>query len=130
MYFVNFDQQSNRADWIDTIELRDDEDGQLIDLTGWTITMQVRTKTQSGQGSVPYVPFSIYGGLSPVVLTGSTTDGSITIPSIGIIQWTFRANAMSNLGPGFYEVGMILFKDPDTVQLAIGLVPIVEGVVC
>lgn len=128
MYLVNFPQVSNSADWIETIELVSADDDTPIDLTGCTITLQVWPQTNRGQGT----GLNYYSGAllnnSPL-LEASTTNGKLTVPSAGVIQWTFRVSEVSALQAGFYEVGLTIQKSPDTVQVLLGLLPIVNGAV-
>lgn len=114
MIIANLPPQSNRADWIECFEFKDDDPNQngeheLIDLTGSTIVLAV--KDEDGCQ----------------VLTASTTDGSIVIVSLGIAQYTFPRSSMTNLRPDTYEVGGTLERDGETMQFLIGTVPIVDG---
>lgn len=129
MYLVNFPEASNSADWISTLELTDADSGDLIDLTGCTITLQVWTQTQRGPGFVPVNWPNINSQYGTAALTASTSNGKITVPSTGIVQWTFRASEMETLTAGFYEVGMIIEKSSDTTQLMLGVLPVLNGAV-
>jgi hypothetical protein len=132
MYQFNFKQVSNCADWIESVELTDEDTGDLIDLTGYTITLQVSWQTPRGQGFVRgnYGPGGYgYNGFADNALVASTTNGKITVPSLGVFTWTFRASDMASLAAGNYEVGVIMANPPSTEQLILGVVPIVNGVV-
>lgn len=130
MYMVNFPETSNSADWIGTVQLNDDEDGELIDLTGCTVTLMVVPQTTRGSGTGGQSGWpNINYQTNTAVLTASTTNGKITLPSVGIIQWTFRASEMETIPAGFYEVGMRIEKSPDTTQIILGQLPIVNGAV-
>ena len=124
MYLVNFAQQSNASDWIDTIDLRSADDATLIDLTGWSVDLQVWPQTYRGAGT--NASWLGWNAVTPV-LEASTANGKITIPQAGVIQWTFRASELNDLPAGVYEVGIILTKSPDTVQILLGQLPIVNG---
>lgn len=132
MYQINFKQVSNCADWIESVELTDEDTGDPIDLTGWTITLQVSWQTPRGQGFVRgnYGPGAYgYSTLAINGITASTTNGKITVPAPGIFTWTFRASDLSGLPAGNYEVGVIMENAPATTQLILGVVPVVNGVV-
>lgn len=129
MYQVNFPQVSNSADWIGQVALVDDDTGEAFDTTGWSITLQVWRQTNRGQGTGAY-NWAAVQSINLPILEASTSNGKLTTPETGVIQWTFRATADMNAIPaGFYEVGMIMSKSPDTVQILIGLLPVVNGVV-
>lgn len=129
MYMVNFPETSNAADWIGTVQLNDDDTGDLIDLTGCTVTFMVVPQTARGSGTGGGGWPNVYGNFGTPVLTASTANGKITLPSTGIIQWTFRASEMAGLQAGFYEAGLRIEKSPDTTQILIGQVPIINGAV-
>ena len=116
MIIANLPPQSNRADWIECIEFKDDDanqdgENELIDLTGSTIVITVRDEDGCQ------------------VLNASTTDGSIVIVSLGLAEYTFPRSSMTNLRPDTYEVGGTLERGGETMQFLIGTVPIVDGVV-
>ena len=129
MYLVNFPQVSNSADWVETLELTSEDDGTPIDLTGCTITLQVWQQTTRGPGSVYAGAYYGIPSNSSPVLEATTANGKITVPAPGVIQWAFRVTELNALAAGFYEVGMTIAKSPDTSQLLLGVVPIVNGVV-
>lgn len=126
MFVVMFSQVSNSADWIDTVELTSEDDGQLIDLTGWTVTMQVRYGAANASSPQTYYAGS-FGNLGSPVLVASTANGKLTVPSTGVIQWTFRASELSQVQAGFYDVGLTMTNGTETFQLILGQVPIVNG---
>lgn len=130
MYMVNFPEVSNAADWIGTVQLNDEDTGDLIDLTGWTITLMVVPQTTRGSGTGGQSGWpNINYQTNTAVLTASTTNGKITVPSTGIIQWTFRASELETIPAGFYEVGLRMVNSPDTTQIILGNLPIVNGAV-
>ncbi len=111
MLLATLPPQSNRADWIEAIEFTDDDDGDLIDLTGCSIIITV--KDEDGCQ----------------VLNASTDDGSVVIVSTGIAEFTFSRANMTNLRADTYEVGGTLSRDGETMQFLIGQIPVVDGVV-
>jgi hypothetical protein len=113
MNITNFPRVSNRADWIETIELIDDDTGEVItDLTGVTVAIEVRQLPSCCR-----------------VLSGTTEDGTIAIQGNGIIQWHFTKSQMSNLCAATYQIGITVERDDITEQELIGSLPIVDGVV-
>lgn len=113
MYNAHLKPVSNRADWIETIELIDDDTNTIIsDLDGVTMSLEVR-------GTSPYLR----------CLTGTTEDGHILIGVGGVIQWHFTATEMNGLAAGPYEIGLTVTRDGITEQELIGSLPVVDGVV-
>jgi hypothetical protein len=112
MYDAQLKPVSNRADWLETIELIDDDTNQVItDLTGVTVKLEIRDTERCRR------------------LVGSTDDGHITFPGNGVIQWQFTKLEMAGLCAGTYEIGLTVTLDDFTEQELIGSLPIVEGVV-
>lgn len=74
--------------------------------------------------------FSATLGGSAVATSGSQS-GTHTAEARyeGVFQWRFEASEMRNLDAQTYEVGVTLEQDDDTVQLIIGTVPVIDGVV-
>lgn len=96
--------------WSENCELRSVEDDTLFDLTGITeITLKLRDLTTR---------------FDEMQLT--MTNGDITIPSTGVIQWRAEVSAMGTLVPKLYEVFLILEDDTDTVPVFVGLISITE----
>lgn len=113
MYEAQLKPVSNRADWLETIELIDDDTGQVItDLTGVTVKVEVRQMPNYCRA-----------------LSGTTEDGHVTYPGYGVIQWHFTKSEMSNLSAGTYEIGVTVTLDDFTEQELIGSLPVVDGVV-
>lgn len=104
---------SNRATWSESYELTDDEDGDEIDLSAVDeITLEVRDPDTKC-----------------AVLTGTKTGGDIVIVSTGVFQWRFEASAMRALCAKTYEVGCVIEQDDDEVQILIGTLPVLDGIV-
>jgi hypothetical protein len=103
---------SNREDWYDQVEVRDD-DGELVDLTGATIVFAVREK-----------------GSNTVKLLARTADATITIPSTGVFQFTFSSTQMRGLvASRAYEVGCTVTHNGVLKQLFTATVPVIDGIV-
>lgn len=109
---IRFSRASNRADWRFRLKNTDPTDGTLIDLSPFSITIQVRRRDRCGP-----------------VLSASTPDSRITFPQTGIIDVAFPASQMSALCADTYEIGAIVSDGTETAQLILGTVPVVDGVV-
>lgn len=74
--------------------------------------------------------FSATPGGSAVNTTG-TQSGVHTgsSGSIGTFQWRFEAAAMRGLSAKTYEVGLVIEQDDDEVQLVIGTLQVMDGIV-
>jgi hypothetical protein len=111
MYHVTFPPQSNRASWVFLGLVTDLEDNP-IDLTNCAMVFAVR-------------------GHNGRVLEASTENGKITHVDVGKFRWFFTLDEMETLCAGTYETGLTLWNDDrsQTVQLSVGPLPIVDGVV-
>ena len=107
-----FRAQSNRASWRDG-GLVTDIDDNPIDIANYPIV------------------FEIADDGNPV-MTASTANGKITIVATGVFQWFFTVTDMRGLWEAkTYQIG-ITITSPDgteTQQLAVGYLPIVDGIV-
>jgi hypothetical protein len=112
MYHITFPQQSNRASWL-FIGLVTDLDDDPIDLSACSMVFVVRGKN---------------GGPS---LEASTDNGKITYVDLGTFRWFFTLEEMRGLCAGTYDTGLTLTNDDgtQTIQLSVGPLPIVDGVV-
>jgi hypothetical protein len=131
MYGGFFPDASNRADWSETVLLTDEDTGEAIDISLCRVTLTV-TRLPSRQ-SGPFIPGyydwgPLYGYGYGVVLTGSTDDGTITLPDVGTLQWLFIADRMASLPFGAYQIGARISQDTRTAQLIIGRVNVTEGI--
>lgn len=113
MYEATLKPVSNRADWIETVELVNDDTGEVItNLNDVVVVVAVRTCD----------PPTTY-------LTGSSQDGHIEFVPGGIIQWRFTAAEMRSLAARTYEIGVTVTRDGITEQELIGVLPVLDGVV-
>ncbi|MNL25915.1 hypothetical protein D3C87_1474170 [compost metagenome] len=112
MYDAQLPPVSNRADWIETIELVDDDTEETItDLSGVTIIVEVRDRDHRR------------------CLYGTTEDGHIVFAGFGVISWGFNRQEMTQLCAGTYEIGITVKRDGITEQELVGSVPVIDGVV-
>jgi hypothetical protein len=115
MYSVTFPPQSNRASWA-FVGLVTDLDDNPLDLSACSMVFEIG-------GGINRSPNSR--------LVASTANGKLTIIDIGKFRWFFTREEMGGLCAGQYDTGLTLTNDDgtQTVQLSIGPLPIVEGVV-
>lgn len=103
---------STRATWSESVELTDEDGGDPIDLSDVDeITVEIRDPASMSS-----------------VLTATLGDG-VTIIETGVFQFEFSKDDMNDLCPKTYEIGCTIEKDDQTVQLLIGYVPVVDGIV-
>jgi len=113
MYEAILNPISNRADWIETIELIDDETGEVLtDLSGLSASVEIRSRQ-------PYCRR----------LGGTSNDGRIIFTDGGVIQWHFTVEEMRSLEPGLYQLGFTITREDVTEQELIAALPIIDGVV-
>jgi len=112
MYQVTFPEQSNRASWVFIGQITDLAD-EPIDLTGCSLVFQIRDKDGCAR------------------LIASTDNGKLTIVALGTFRWFFTLQDMQSLCAEQYQTGLTLTNDDgtQTVQLSVGPLPIVDGVV-
>jgi hypothetical protein len=112
MYQGTFDPISNRADWIGTLQLVNDDTGEVItDLSGVGLTLEVRKDR------------------CRPVLTATIDNGKVENLGAGVLQWRFTAAEMGAMCPDSYEIGITMTRDGITEQELIGVLPIIDGVV-
>jgi hypothetical protein len=131
MFRGAFPAISNRQSFIDAVELYDDEDGTLVDLTGCIIQVEIRPAGLSWP-SDSYWSAGWgwgYGLFGSTRLLASTADGSIIIPDVGTFIFTFTPAQIASLCPGLYELAANISRDDETVQLILGTMPVLDGVV-
>jgi len=98
------------ATWVENIELWSVDDSTLADLSDVEeITVTLRD------------PSSMFDEL-----TLKMSEGTVTIPSQGIIQWRAEVSSMRTLSRQLYDVLITLENDTDTVALYLGNISILE----
>ena len=126
MYYGHVSTASNRADWQEACVLTDQETGELIDISLCRVTMTVTRAASRSTVSSSYAE-EFHSGSGPA-LTGSTDDGTITLPDVGTFEWLFPATRMAGLCQGEYVIGVRISQDDRTAQLIVGTVSVVEGI--
>jgi hypothetical protein len=104
---------SNRETFILQVELYDEDDEELIDVSEVT---EVLIRISPAKSSSPS-------------LSASLSSGQITQPELGLFQCVFTVDQMKTLCMGTYGIGGTLTKDGETVQFIIGTLPVVDGIV-
>ena len=112
MYQITFPPTSNRASWLFV--------GQVIDFDNVPIDIENCS-----------MEFQISDQQGGPRLLASTANGKITYVDIGTFRWFFTREEMHGLCPGTYDTGLTLTNDDgsQTIQLSVGPLPIVDGVV-
>ena len=96
--------------WSENIEIRSVDDDELADLTDITeITLKLRNMVNHFDE-----------------LTLKMTEGDITIPSTGIVQWRVEQGRMGAIEPKDYRVIMTFTDGTDTMSLLLGHISLVE----
>lgn len=103
---------SNKADWIEALELIDSDSGEPIDISAATEIV------------IELLP---HGQKCSPVLSAKLSDGSIDHIETGIFQWAFTADQMGALDSSTYEVRCRITKDGIVTQLIIGTLPVLDG---
>lgn len=94
--------------WSENIEIWSVDDDTLMDLSGLTEVKLILRCDDFNE------------------LNLSMSNGDITLPAPGIIQWRAEASMMRTLRTRTYEVIMLLEDGTDTVPLILGSISIVE----
>ena len=110
MFNGTLDPVSNRETWFGAFTFLDEETGDPIDISNVSaIVLEVMDN-----GSA--------------VLSGSLGD-EISHGETGQFTWEFSATSMRALDPKTYKVGATLTQNSQTVQILIGTLPVLDGVV-
>lgn len=111
MILVTLEPVTNRQTWTDQCEVRD-EDDVLIDLSAATIVLGVRDKNTKD-----------------AVLTAKTADGTITIQTTGVFEFSFTETQMRTVcASKAYEVGCTIELNGATMQFFIGTISVLDGI--
>ena len=117
MIQARFKPVTNQSDWATSIQFNDKATGTPIDITGDDMPLSFALALQLvGERNMP-------------ALTGGTATGELTLPSLGILQIFFPAARMQALAPGSYDIGLTVTNGVNTVQILLGRLPIVDGIV-
>jgi hypothetical protein len=109
MISVNL-EASNKADWTIQITAVDAETDEEIDFTGASIS------------------FVVKDSCGVTVLTATTTNGNITLPTGVLIEIQFTPDQMGAVCSGHYSLGCVYEINDETTQLLTGYVDIYDGI--
>lgn len=126
MYTGSWNAVSNKADFIDCIEIIDQETDEPIDLSTLQDIIVQLIYPQSNEANPIYAGYSSgwnYNGISATL-----KGGEVAHVQTGIFQFHFTAGRMRGLPPQNYHLGVgLVAEDGTIVQLIIGTVPVMEG---
>lgn len=127
---VQFSEVTNRESFSPIFSLNDDDTGDLIDLTGITIQLEVRKFRSAHPNSGGYGTSFGYGacGDSGPVLSASIGNG-ITVIDTGTVQLFFSETQMRALDPATYSIACTISDGLNTRQLFLGRLPVLDGMV-
>lgn len=112
MYLGTLPAASTKATWAEACEIIDEETDQPVDIsTATEITLVVRDPKSE-----------------EIVLSGTLSGGDISLADTGIFQWSFTPEQMGALFARTYEVGCTIKQGGETVQLIIGALPVLDGI--
>jgi len=112
MFLGTLDPASNRADWELTVQFTDSETGEALDISGASIVVEVRDR-RSGA----------------ILITASTANASVSIVDTGMFQISVPVEQMRLVRADTHEVGGTYTLNAATKQFAIGLLPVLDGIV-
>jgi hypothetical protein len=110
MYTGSLAAVSNKEDWIGVSPLIDD-DNEEVTLTDATFEMYVCRQDYPENA----------------ILTATTANGKITLPSATTFQWAFTPDDMAALCAGTYDVFLRVTIANVVTQIMSCTVPVVEG---
>jgi hypothetical protein len=121
MIRANLPEQSNAADWLESIELRSEDDDTPLWSTippSLVVSLYVKDSFRNWQDTP-----------STSLLSASSNDGSgrILLFDNGFVNIEFPASSLSALKPKVYDVLMKLEISGRTMQMLVGAIPIYSG---
>lgn len=137
MYILNWKQQSNVSNLFEEMLLVADDDNTPIQDDQCIVIVQMWARSARGYGDQTQFfgnwPYVYGGGYNAVPsFTAATNDGTGNLTLYdGVLTLNIQTDIMQRLLPGYYELGMTI-SDPDqtfTAQLAVGVVPVFQGLV-
>jgi hypothetical protein len=120
MNIINYERQSNKADWRpDGVELLDENNDPLWTSIPSGMEVILSIGERKCNGTVSPTMRKIFSSLdSPSYVTVSTN---------GVFGWEIPASSLSDLEPGQYPIFARIIIGEDTDQAIIGELPIVQG---
>lgn len=126
-----FDAVTNRETWTQQFTLTDDDTGDLLDMTGYTIALELRRLGARANDQSGYGASYDYGGINDYgpVLQASIGSG-ITVDGTGAFTVQFTSTQMRTLWPDTYSVACVISGTTDgteDMQLFLGRLPVLDG---
>jgi hypothetical protein len=132
-FHAKLKEASNQSDWALPIQFLERSSGQLVDLSGDDFYIAVvPTAPPPGSGYRSFNYGSGYGNAyagRTAVLQGSTLTGELTVTGPGMLYVYFPVASMRSLPAGMYKVGLTCSNGAQTIQVAIGYLPVRDGIV-
>lgn len=130
------DQQSASAGWSDDwLIVSADDLTPIVSVEGMFIQLQVRSKTPRGFGdqtqNVYAWPNASAGfNFQDPEINVATNDGTgmLTLDQ-GVLSIRLPASLMMQLRPGYHEFGLVMTNPDISEQIAVGVLPLVNGAV-
>ena len=122
MYQGTLPPVSNQADWNFVRAVVDADTDAPLDLTGAAVVLEVRAQPAARSRASPV-------GFGAAVLCATNANGKVTFPAAGVFQAAFGRAEMRALAAGDYDVGCIITLNGTILQLIIGVLPVLDGVV-
>ena len=129
-YLGALSEASNRASYVECIEVIDQETGEPVDIsTAQEIVFQVVSPVYDNYYRLGY-GVGVGGGYSgAAMLIASLSNGKIQHVQTGVFQVAFTRSEMNTLPGADYNVGVAITKDDQTSEIIIGTLPVREGIV-
>lgn len=121
MHYVMFQPISNAGDWIESIELRAEDDDSPL----WTTVPADLVATLSLKES--YTNHINSDSTAALLLSTADADGRLTAFDNGFLEIDVPDDDMTAIDAGKYSVFLKLQTDGRTMQFMIGTIPIVAG---
>lgn len=119
---------TTRQSFRDSVQIYSDLDGTPFDLTGSRIQVAIAADwpAPSAWPSDGYYDSGFFASRN---LLATTDDGTVTIPGLGVFVFNFTSAQIASLCPGIYAIACTLSRSDTTVQLLLGTLPVLDGVV-
>lgn len=115
---------SNKATWLMSREVVDDQDNTTIDLSNSALTVDI-VVTIKGRSVSSYCDYEgVYSDC--VIATASIANGKVTIPGPAY-QWQFEVADLSGLCAGSYRLGVKITINGFVTDVIDGTIAVIEG---
>jgi hypothetical protein len=136
MIYVNFQEQSNAADWIESIQLLAEDNSQPVWATppiDLVVTMNVIPEGVCTSQDYSNSPSVANAAVITASATPALSDGKLTIFDDGFIEISIDDSLMLALGPDQYGIAkryLVFLKiqtEGFTIQFVVGVLPVIKG---